>query len=386
MPGALLFMKAILTTLFLVITILVRAQDAKDLLLRKWMAVFSRPVGDNWYSPIDGTILDIKKESITIGNTLSDSSITFKYNVRRGKIKMGDESLGTILFLSNDSLVLDFDKRMRTKFIPIEDFKPELDQIDLSQNAWVLKWSDGDYSINRRIDFTNERWYAGDGPRVAITHEKAMKYKYQDNEKWTLKRIQQEWFLTLTQNQMDPLVYQVIKYDGDSLTLRGLSWSTKKAFILHRLKRVEPLRSDSICQYLSKQRWETGEILSYATSISEHSPDIEPELGTGFYARDTTLIKKSDLIGKRLSFTFRPDFVFQIHVDANLFSQTKWRLSSDGAYVIINDGQHPYDYIEIISMKNDELVIGKSDNFATDTKREYFPYYYEVRLKKPASH
>jgi hypothetical protein len=245
----------------------------------------------------------------------------------------------------------------------------------------MLKWSDGDYSIDRRIDFTDEQWYPEGGPKVAITHEKATKYKYQENEKWALKRIQDEWFLTLTQGQMDPIIYQVTKDCGDSLKLKCISWLTEKQFTLHRLKQLDKPKLDLIIKHLSQKKWEMDEVLNYSTSFSEDTTGIEEELATGFYAKDTTLIRKSDLIGKRLSFTFRSDFVYQISVDSKLFWQTKWRLLDDGIYVIINEGQHPYDYIEIVSIKEGELVIGKSDNFSTDNKGEFFPYYYEVRLR-----
>jgi hypothetical protein len=271
---------------------------------------------------------------------------------------------------------------MRTRFVPIVDFKPEINSLNLEQSAWVLKWSDGDYSVNKRIDFTGEKWHSTRGPNVAITHEKGIKYKYQENEKWALKQIQGEWFLTLTHLQSDPIVYQINKVYQDSIKLRCLSWETEQQFTLHHLGKISQSQANSIINHLCKKKWETSEVLNYSTSFSEHATTIDEELTTGSSVRDTTLIKRSELIDKKVSFNFRSDFTFQILVDSNLYWQTKWRLSADGAYVILNNGRHPYNYIEIISIGKDELVIGKSDNFGSDKEEgDYFPYYYELRLK-----
>ncbi|MBL7849356.1 MAG: hypothetical protein JNN04_00545, partial [Cyclobacteriaceae bacterium] len=239
---------------------------------------------------------------------------------------------------------------------------------------------DSDYSIDR-IDFTETKWYPHGGPNIAITHDKATKYKYQGNEKWALKRIQDEWFLTLTQDQIDPIIFQVIKDYGDSLTLRCLSWAPQNQFTLCRLKPIEQSQSETIVQRLSQKKWDTVELLNYSTSFSEDTTGMPESLTTGFYVRDTTLIRKSDLMENKLSFLFGADFVFQILVDSKPFWQTKWRLSADGHYVILSEGRHPYHYIEILSLEGNELIIGKSDNFAAERKKEFFPYYYEVRLR-----
>lgn len=371
-------MKLLLSAIFSTLTVLASGQS--DPLMRKWVAVFSRPIGDNWIRPIEGLILDVEKNTVTIGYVFSDSLKTYELNRKSNSIRLDNKFIGKIHFLSNDSLVLDFQKRMRTRFVPIEDFKPGLNKIDLAQSAWVLKESDSDYSIDR-IDFTETKWYPHGGPNIAITHDKATKYKYQGNEKWALKRIQDEWFLTLTQDQIDPIIFQVIKDYGDSLTLRCLSWVPQNQFTLSRLKPIEQAQSETIVQRLSQKKWHTVELLNYSTSFSEDTTGMPESLTTGFYVRDTTLIRKSDLTENKLSFIFGADFVFQILVDSKPFWQTKWRLSADGHYVILSEGRHPYHYIEILSLEGNELIIGKSDNFAAERKKEFFPYYYEVRLR-----
>ncbi len=180
---------------------------------------------------------------------------------------------------------------------------------------------------------------------------------------------------------MDPIIYQVAESYEDSLKLICLSWPTDNVFSLHKNHKKERIELDSIIKYLTQKNWRTAEVLGYSTSFGEDTSNIDEKYTTGYYSSDTTLIKKRDLLDKKVSFNFNSDFTFQIIVDRNLFWQTNWKISNDGSYVIISNGTHPHDYIEIISMENGQLIIGKADNFGTDQKREYFPYYYEVRLE-----
>ena len=46
--------------------------------------------------------------------------------------------------------------------------------------------------------------------------------------------------------------------------------------------------------------------------------------------------------------------------------------SSDGAYVVINDGQYPRDYTEIISLGGSEVIMGELDQFAATKGNDFF--------------
>ncbi|HBK88525.1 MAG TPA: hypothetical protein DDZ56_07725 [Cytophagales bacterium] len=350
-----------------------------DLFPKRWIAVESRSLGRmgrGGHRSMEGIILDIKQNTGTVGSIFSDSLFTFDLN----KVNLSVERFGKIHFASPDSLVIDYKKiSTRTRFIPIADFKPALNGLELAGSAWFLNGYGEDDWISQRIDFTAEKWKLRPFPGVAITHRREKKYKYQKREKWSLKRVQEEWFLTLSYWESDMYVFQVAGVDQDSLTLKCLMLGNQRPFTLCRLKKVDPALADSIVRYLAQRRWNTREVLNQVNSMDK-AEDSDLEIFSRFHLSDTTVITKRNLMDKKVSFRFRDDFVFEMLDDSRLFWQTTWRLSEDGNYIILDKGQRPSDYIEIISWKNNELVIGKEDDFATDEKHQYYTGYYEVRL------
>lgn len=371
--------KTIHTFLFSLLTTLSIGQ-VNDL-TGMWIAVLSRPIGDNWYSPLDGLILDINKKRVTVAHVFSDSIKTFPLSKKGDKIQIDKNYFGLIHSVSKDSLVVDFDNRMRTKFIPIKQYAVKIDSLNLTKNAWILKWSDGEYSVDLRIHFMNAKWYPEEYPNIAMIHRRAVNYKYQENERWALSHIMNEWFLTLTQGQFHPITYQISKVYKDSLKLKCLTWPIASEFRLLRSLNKEHSELTSIINHLIKKTWRVSEVLNHSNSFSEDTIALDEEYTAGHYSRDTILIKRSELFENRMSFKFNPDYTFQLILDNDIFWQTKWRITGDGKYIILNKGLHPYDYIELISWTDKELVIGKADDFGTNKKREYIPYYYELRLE-----
>jgi hypothetical protein len=91
-------MKIFLVILLSALTLLANGQS--DLLSKKWIAVLSRPIGDNWWSPIDGIIIDIKEKTVTVGYVFSDSLKTFEFNQKSDRIRLDNKFFGKVHFLS----------------------------------------------------------------------------------------------------------------------------------------------------------------------------------------------------------------------------------------------------------------------------------------------
>ena len=190
--------------------------------------------------------------------------------------------------------------------------------------------------------------------------------------------MQGESFLTLTQGQFHPMVYQVTHANYDSVKLICLSWGTDKKFSLSKIPNKGEQELDSIRKRLMKQIWKTSEVLK--TSFSDDTANAGDEYLFVHYGRDTTLIERKDLVDRKVSLKFAPDFTFHTLVDDKSFWQSNWRLSNDGTYIIIGDGLHTNNYIEIISIGANDLIIGKTDYFGTGKRREFIELYYEIKL------
>lgn len=102
---------------------------------------------------------------------------------------------------------------------------------------------------------------------------------------------------------------------------------------------------------------------------------------TGFYVMDTTLLKKESLENNRLSFVFTDSFTYKIYEDDTVVRSGNWRLSNNGAQIILDAGYMPYDYIDLIKIQSDSIAIGKNDEFHVDGN-SFIEYYYRLRLKK----
>ncbi|MCU0322342.1 MAG: hypothetical protein MUE72_07995 [Chitinophagaceae bacterium] len=363
----------LLTFIFLIIIKSAIAQN--DILYNKWIAVSSQPLGNNSEIPIEGVAFDIRKDSLVISTLLSDSVKVFSLKRKNKKLKFGKKYFAKIDFLSNDSLILHMQNKVRIKFVAINDL-PEIESFNLTDNSWTLKWYEGDL---RRIDFLNESYLSGNVLKAAITHFKSTKHKYQNKEMWALRNIHGQWFLLLTETVTNPIIFQVAAFNEDSLKLIRLDSHIENNFILYKNKIKEDIELDVISNYLTKKKWQTSEILHYSSSFTES--EFEKDKYLGFYSWDTTLISKQDLLNKKMAFHFKPDFKLCVYNGEKEYFKTNWKLSNDGFYVIINDGRRPNDFIEIISIDKNQLVLGKADHFGIGNKREFIELYYEIRLE-----
>lgn len=238
-----------LVFVFIILTNLAAAQN--DSLYKRWIAISSQSIDNNEISLIEGLVLDIKKDSLIISSVLSDSVKFFSLKRKNNKFKFGKKYFAKIDFLSNDSLILHMQNKVRIKFVAINDL-PEIELFNLTENAWTLKWSDGDLT---RIDFLNEQWFSENGAKAAITHFETKKHKYQNKEMWALRKIHGQWFLLLTEHQTNPIIYQVASFHADSLKLIRLDSNIKNNFILYKNKCKEDIEFDAISNYLTKKKW-----------------------------------------------------------------------------------------------------------------------------------
>jgi hypothetical protein len=348
------------------------------LLNGRWVATLSQAIGDKTYSPLDGLILDIRNDSFTIAHVFSDSIKHYMASKRGAKLELNGRVFGKVHTISRDSLIIDFNETMRSTFIRSENYKPNLEALDLKANAWSLECSDPEYSIDR-IDFLNEKLYPEAVPNLAIAHHKTTRRKYQEKEKWTLKTILGGSFLTLTWGQFDPMIYQVMETYGDSIKLIGLSLGKSKKFRLRKIPNKDEQDLDAIRTLLMKKIWETSEVQS--PLFSDDTASLEDEYLAGHYASDTSLIERQDLIDRKISIQFGRDFTFRILVREQLFWESNWRLSRDGSYIIIGDGLHAHNYIEIISVDLNDLVIGKTDYIGIREQSKFIELYYRLRLR-----
>ena len=60
-----------------------------------------------------------------------------------------------------------------------------------------------------------------------------------------------------------------------------------------------------------------------------------------------------------------------------------WEISASGKQIVINHGYCPEDYIDLLHIGNDKLIIGKKEMFQSGKRKgDYVDYYYKLEMQK----
>lgn len=374
-------MKLTVQLILLSLPILANAQ-----LERTWVAVESRQVSTDFISPLDGTIFDFSSSELIVRSTFSDSTLIHNYRLDNNRIILNDSTSALIKHLSIDSLLLEFDEWMLTVFYPLNELPtiPELSNETLLNNTWTLDF--GDYYEN--WNFTDIGWemFPSDVSKVAVQREG-------DTEKWNVTKFKNFVLLTLTKGQFDNFIYQVLGSENDTARLRPINkWLIEDIDLI----KTPSLPSDqllTIKENLSTRIWKTTEIIesrssseAFIESMGDEidSTDLELFNFTGSYAAwlDTLLISEQQFIDKMISYQFEVSGNYCILLEGEEYSCGTWELLNDGRTIKLDKGTGIEDYIEIVDVTRDQLIISNCNNFSIELgSNDYNVIYYTVKLE-----
>lgn len=360
-------MKIILTLILLALGMASYAQSVD--MEGYWVAVKSKPIKSKWpISPMDGLIIGFKKNQFEMSHVYIDSIFHFPLEIKKKKIFIRDSLFGKLRYLDSDSMLIDFDKRMRVKFKPlVKGFSigRSLDFKDCTD--WSFLYDDH----VQKLTLLQKSWMFSPNTSTKLCIAQLLRSNYNiiNVEKWNVKEFNNIHLFIKSTGQFDNEIYQVKAYRGDTVVLKDLTYCDTSEVRLVKEKSISQNERERIIRKLHKKKWNTNYLASKTSLIG------------GFYAMDTTLLKKESLENNRLSFVFTDSFTYKLYEDDAVVRSGNWRLSNNGAQIILDAGYMPYDYIDLIKIQPDTIIIGKVDDFHVDGN-SFIEYYYRLRLKK----
>lgn len=372
-------MKFIFQFILLSLPFLANAQ-----LERTWVAVESRQVTTDFISPIDGTIFNFSSTSLIVRNTFSDSTIIHDYKLENDRITFSNSTSAVIKHLSSDSLLLEFNDWMLTVFYPLRVIStvPELTNELLLDNTWTL-----DFGDNQEIwNFTDTKWemFPTDISKLAVNRER-------DIEKWNVTLFKDFVILTLTMGQFDVFIYQIIDVSNDTVRLKPINkWQQEELNFI----RTPSLPNDQLIKIrktLATRTWNTTEIIEARSSSQTlielmgddiDSLDIDIYSSTGSYGSDTLLISEQQFNDKLTSYQFNSNLSYCILLANEEYSCGTWELLNDGRTIKLDKGTRIHQYIEIVEITNDKLVLSNCNQFAIELgSNNYNDICYTIKLE-----
>ncbi len=369
-------MKAIITILLISFSVLVLGQTIKT--DSYWIAVESKPLDKYGISPLDGMILKFKENQVEFNHVFFDSIQSVQMKIRKNKILEEKKLWSKIKYLDQDSLLLDFDKNMRVKFIPLEANESTLINIDFWNH---LDWTFCQDDYCEEIKLTSELWgmYPNEVAKNCVIFTNWEQNRYARNEKWNIKVVNDNHLFIKTTGQFDYEIYRVLSYSGDTVILKNLL--DKKESIMVKTHTISDSAYNSILKKIKSFKWKTTQLINDSQAFEGDSAFSNFNSG-GTHLLDTTFIKMSSLKNNQVSLIFG-DKDYKYFVSDTLFNSGSWHLTPSGKEIILNKGCIQEDYIDLISVDEGTITIGKFDQIQIGTRKGRFvDFYYVLKLEK----
>ena len=343
-----------------------------------WLGVNSRHYDSNsWISSLDGEIFVFNSDTLRLGHVFSDTMITTKLDyINTSQLKISniitsDIDTFNIYQRSQDSITLLLNNTMLLTLIPLNlQYTSNLELQELIHNSWSFVNSGFEY----RIEFLNESGTYGypDISKRCITNANV--------EIYSLYTFQNTQFITVTFGQTENYIYQITNIKNDTVYTKSYSKTgyIHPLFVKH--KSIDQMEIDNIKSTLYGN-WSTSELLSYGTGLEEFLGDSSEFEFMGWSPDDSTMITRSSLIEKKISYSFN-DSTYQLLINNEKLLAGQYRISADGKFIVLNEGKNPNDYIELIELANDQLTIAKRDDFSVGNEGDYIEYFYKLRMIK----
>lgn len=337
-----------------------------------WIATESRQLKDQGIYPMDGTIMRFTEDSLYMQHIFHDSIMVFNPKVTPKKIRLDGKRWGKIKHWNNDSLVLVFDRWMLVKFVPVSS--------GVCESSELVFWEYGDYTGKSHywdfdLKLLDVPWvlYPDNIAKECIVQVGDRRYKYSELEKWSIVELDNDHIFSITFGQFEPQIFLVTEYQDDTAFVKLLGKDEIQGLYLAKKPRLP------INEQLTSSRWRSKEVLDYAHSFDNDT--IWDGLEFIGFMPDTTLFRKETLLGNQLSYEFSEDGTYKIYQADEPLLAGEWLLLLSGEEIKVGD----HSYIDIISLDENMMVIGKFDRFDVGYEEgreegDYSLYYYKLKL------
>ena len=369
-------MKATIAIVLLIFSLQVLGQSISK--NSYWIALESKQLDKHGISPLDVMILNFKENQLEFSHIFFDSIQSVSMNIKKDKIFIEKKLWAKINYINQDSLLLDFDKNMRVKFVPLKRDEKKLNNIDFWQ---YLDWTFYEDKYSAEIKLTNKLldMYPNEVAKNCLVFTKWQENHYARNEKWNIKVVNGNHLFAKTYGQFDYEIYKVLSYSGDSILLKNLL--TRNESLLIKKTSICVSDYNSILKKIKNFKWKSIELINNSQAFEGDSA-FSRFNSSGTHLPDTTFIKMSSIKNNQVSIQF-DDNDYKYFVSDTLFDSEKWCLSPTGNEIVLNNGCLQEDYIDLINIGEDTITIGKFDKVQIGSnKRRFVDFYYVLKLIK----
>ncbi len=335
-----------------------------------WIAVKSYPSNDESFHYVyNGMIIHFTDDKVEIGNVFSDLRKEYDLKVENQKILLNNTLVCKIFAKYEDSLLLDFEESTRVKFIRLDKKNALEKETDFPKNKhWILSHNDH----QRGIILTDSLYFDERVSKICIQKNLQNNIFISTIDKWNFININNNYLFVKTYNQFDDEFYRFKNYIGDSIIELELLANPEVKASLKKIPYVSDLKKREILNKIENYKWNTNKIIQLDT------------LGQGSYDWDSNIIKLKSLKDKKVSFKFSNNSTYNIYISDISIANGNWKLSQTGNEIILNDGTSPSDYIDLINVSLDSMVIGNLRRFESQEVNYGMDIemYYKIKLTK----
>ena len=340
-----------------------------------WIAVKSYPIPpSNGNRVLDGIILHFEKDSIEIGNVYFDGIEKNGLKTSMNEIYLNDTLTFKIFQTYEDSIFLDYDIDTRVKLIRLGEQTRLNDGPELFKTKhWELIYDDPkNHEFNKKLILTDLPFYNEQESFVCINKSLANNRFLNTAEKWKFQIINGNHLFVKTQGQLNNEFYRITKYLNHSTAkLKCINCNENITATLKSIDNIEGQKKQKILENISNKEWRIAKLSELDT------------ISSGTRYPDDLVLQLNSLKNNDLSFIFSDDFKFIIKEYGITKATGNWNLSSTGQEIILNKGQNPSDYIDLISVSSDSMKIGNLRIFEPETQNYgmILKIYYKAILK-----
>lgn len=380
------------TKLLFLLTLLfvLSCSTKKSELEKSWILVEQRKKSDaKWTQMLRGLLINFNEEELNISFITSEKENIKPYSIENDLIIFDSDTLGKILHLSKDSLIIEEDSTSFDMiFLPlVETNFSKKDQKEIYQNLvdnpWNLKFS----KYSQTIYCDTLSWGAEDSTnRNFIVY----KFTFEDGEEistsewWTLKHFENSLIFNYSYGQAEYSFFQITENKNDTLSGQFMrpfdtKWSNNQ-FVKSQIissKAKEDLKNMILGD------WRSAKIIEPKAKILESITKIQ-YTGLGKYQYSERMTT-SDLRKKSVFFKFRTNGEFEILAgDKTIRKGKNWSLSDDGKYIRLDYGIVGSDFVEIIEINNDQIHLKKLEELGVykDHPRRFIDITLNLKLEK----
>lgn len=337
-----------------------------------WIVVQSSPVpSGSWASIHDGMTLHFSNDKLTLSDVYQTWGEELDLRIEDRNLYLNDTLWAEIPAEYQDSMLLDIKEYARVKLIKLDKAHSTTPKQELWEyRNWILSYND----YQRELFLTDFEYYNEPNSKLCIQKDLEENQFLSTQDKWNTLRINNNQLFVKTFYQTDDEIYRVKKYHGDSLIeLESLRYPTSKA-LLSKRHYISESQKQHIRNQIQNHTWKINKIIELDT-ISQSSS-----------ISDNNIHSLKSLENRKLSFTFSNDLTYTISESDSVSTRGNWEISPSGNEIILNKGVYPDDYIDLITVSDDNLIIGSLKIFRYPENHPVIfseiEVYYKALLKK----